>query len=243
MEKVYIVVSTHERGRLAGIYGPDEDQLDGDAITDRLRASEAPEEMQEAIRKELQALFLDAAEMVCAAHLPKALIFQRRKTAREIAARLNGGDFWTWRVIEVGDPTPRDVRPVLGWRLTVGGCASAFNAEDEGATVVLPGSSEARFDTDYRLFPTRAKARSVVQSTPKDMRDFYRVVPVYTAYRVDVCYDVNAEHPEWTEGALRFRTKQAAENFIDETYTSAGIEARVVLMDEPVPEDVLYVPW
>lgn len=243
MEKVYIVVSTHERGRLAGIYGPTEDQIDGDAITDRLRASETPEEVQEAIRKEMQVLFPDAADMVCDSHLPKALIFQRRKTAREVAARLNGGDFWTWRVIEVGDPAPRDVRPVLGWRIMVGGCTSAFNAEDEGATIVLPGSNEARFDTDYRLFPTRAKARSVIRHTPKNMRDLYRIVPVYTAYRVDVCYDVNVEQPVWSEGALRFRTKRTAENFIDETYTSAGVEARVVLMDTPVPEDWLYVPW
>lgn len=237
MEKVYIVVSTHERGRLAGIYGPTEDQLDG--VPDRLRASEAPEEMQEAIRKELQALFLDDAEMVCAAHLPKALIFQRRKTAREIAARLNGGEFWTWRVIEVGDPAPRDVRPVLGWQIMMLDVVSAYNTESFGAAVVKGDADSCR-----QLFPTRAAAREVVRTVvPDDLREDYRVVPVYTAYRVDVCYDTNSEHPEWAEGALRFRTKRAAEDFIDETYTSSGVEARVVLMDEPVPEDLLYVPW
>lgn len=142
-------------------------------------------------------------------------VFLRRKDARAIAAKLNGAEYknFDWSVIEFGEPAERDMRPVLGWEIRVEGVRSVFNPRHD------------------ELFKTRKDARKEWKDYGLTAEMGYEIVPIYGAWRVDPT-------PSW-KGCLRFRTKAQAEAFSAEV----GYEhAEIVLHDEPVPEDQLYVP-
>lgn len=230
MKKVYIVVSFQpSTGLVAGLFGPDHewDLRRWEVSEERsMRYRDAAPELREQMRETVVDKFPDVAEDLMANSGDKALLFTRRKAARVVAANLNEAGSWDWRVIECGPPAARDMRPVLGWRIMFHDLVSAHN----------PGFGKG-------MFPSRAEARAYFrgEGTGEDLRKYkcddggYSIVPVYGAYRVDPKKD-----GKFYEGALRFRTKRAAEQFAREFYPPAG--CRVVLSDEEVPESHLYYP-
>lgn len=230
MKKVYIVVSVQpSTGRVEGLFGPDrEKDLDHWEVNEErsVRYRDAAPELREQMRETVVDKFPDEAEELMANSGDKAILFTRRKAARVVAANLNEAGSWDWRVIECGPPAARDMRPVLGWRIMFDNDVSAHNP-----------------DFGKGMFPSRAEARKYFRGdvTGEDLRKykggdtFYRIEPVYGAYRVDPKQD-----GKFYEGALRFRTKRAAEQFAREFYPPAGY--RVVLSYEEVPESHLYYP-
>lgn len=174
----------------------------------------------------------------------ESAVFSRRKDARAVAARMNESKWWDWRVLEVGEAAPRDVRPVLGWQIMAdaaddGGFASAYNgnAKNSGYDMVPDFTHQAE-----PAFKTRKQARAALKEFCAG-DDWYSIAPIYGAWRVDVTLNGDGEFgPKEYEGALRFRTKREAEKFGRNTYGGTGTGYEVVLHDRPVAEDQLYTP-
>lgn len=163
--------------------------------------------------------------------LQDPVLFHKRKDARDLCDRLNKMHGYTWRVVEVGDPAPRDMRPVLGWRIIYNGhTISGFN---DDAARVCPDNM-VHLEDGEPAFKTRQQVREFFKKRDLGQFDDYTIEPVYGAWRVD--YPSEGGH---RPGGLRFRTKREAEDFASSTY---GTKGRVVLHDQPVNEDELYTP-
>lgn len=236
MSKVYIIVSLQgSTGQVAGLFGPDKPWdvdlwgVDGSAV----RYQDAAPELREQVRNAVDEKFPDEASHLMSEMGDRAFLFTRRKAAREVLSNLNEEGTWEWRIIECGPPAARDMRPVLGWCIMHTGGPSGHN----------PGGESGMFKTrrDARAYFKRNDLGEVVGIGGGEK--FYRIEPVYGAYRVDPRYN---RATEYVEGSLRFRTKGAAEQFARDTYHDRDGQAyndyRIVLHDEPVPESQLYVP-
>lgn len=219
MDKSYIIVTStagNEKNpcSLVGYRGFDNDfECEVVQFTDL-----SPEDEVQVRQQIIDAIGFENASYITGKN-PDFTIFKLRKDARRVCAQLNkewakspfGG--FVGRILEVGDPTPRDVRPVLHWIVEYDFLRSGWQR-----------SEELRAD-----FPNRRLARTAIKEEcnrcgidPKK----YRAAPVYGAYRLD-------------GGELRFRTQKDVHKFARyygyDNYT-------VTLWDEPVPEDMLYVP-
>jgi len=227
MKKFYIVAS-FKNGLLCGVYSPGTDYPFP-------LGEEATQEQQDAADALLATIENDTD------HAPvreNTLRVFNRKSARNAVAVL-GNQWWDWRVLEVGDATPRDVRPVLGWRIwNVRGApmVSTFNLEGYGATIRSPNGMDMYHDGDAGLlFPTRKAARAVVAKFVADQsngwkKEDFAVRPAYTAWRA-----TPLSMPKGMEGGCSFRTKADAESWLPEFG-----DCRVHLSEKELPDTEYY---
>lgn len=233
MKKFWIILSytAGREGNVAGVFGPGPGQYQYLKGIPTLKDSS--ENVRAAVEAELKSRMGGARYREYGKAGDDTVIFQTRKDARYMQKAL-GEEYWDWRVIEIGDATPRDVRPVLGWQIMYGPeVVSAFNEEafdKQPYNMVKLSNGPA--------FKTRKAARAFWATRPRS-EDFvyegYTIQPVYGAWRVDI----KGARGNWVEGSLRFRTRSAAEQVRSDWGSPLY---RVAFHDQPVPEHKLYVP-
>ena len=245
--KMYLVVShMHSNKEPMGVFAMsalrERPFLDQSAVG----LSTLPDDQQRAIRDALREYGYSADAIAhYADEESESAVFSRRKDARAVAAHMNNGNWWEWRVLEVGEATPRDMRPVLGWQIIAdreydGGYPSVCNTDAavSGKYDMVPDFEH----DDQPAFKTRKQARAALKEFCYGY-DWYTIAPIYGAWRVDWVYPEGSEFGSGEyEGRLRFRTKAEAERFGDGTYGGTATKYKVVLHDQPVPEDQLYTP-
>lgn len=235
MDKSYIIITStdgNEKNPCSVVGYPDTvaDVFDTTYQSKTTPFDQLSEEDQAQVRAQLDDLLgADNARLVLEKN-PNPRIFLLRKDARRVCAQLNkawrgnGANpaHFQGRVVEVGDPTPRDVRPVLHWIIE-----TSYGTDDDKTWL------RSEMYTDQ--YPTRKTARAVFAHHE---RGDYRAVPVYGAWSVDPLIG-----SEYVQGYLRFRTKAAAKDWKENRACTEPMRAgRVTYYDQPVSEARLYVP-